>query len=99
MSVALTEAEVSLIKGVFVTHPEVERGAVFGSRAMGRSRSNSDVDLVVWGQIPDAVLARLMTELDELPLPYLFDVQVYSALQNSPLREHIDLVAQEIYHR
>jgi len=93
----LTDSEQELIRGVLRRHAEVIEAKVFGSRAMGRFQPNSDIDLVLWGRISLAMLATIAGELDELPLPYLFDVQVYDAIRHQPLREHIDRVAQRFY--
>jgi predicted nucleotidyltransferase len=78
-------------------HPEVERAVMFGSRAKGNARPNSDIDLALYGAIPTLVLQRIAEELDELPTPYLFDLQAIEGLQNSALLEHIQRVGVEIY--
>lgn len=44
------------------------------------------------------VIAKL-TGLDELPLPYKFDVSDYYRIDNQELREHIDRVGRIIYSR
>ena len=51
----------------------VERVAVFGSRATGRQRPNSDLDLVLYGDIDEAVCARLWTLFQESSLPFSVD--------------------------
>ena len=33
-------------------HPEVERAVLFGSRAKGRARPNSDIDVALFGAVP-----------------------------------------------
>jgi hypothetical protein len=38
-------------------------------------------------------------ELDELPLPYHFDVKAYGAIRYAPLREHIARVGLTLYRR
>lgn len=86
-----------LIRAVFRRHPEVREVKVFGSRATGRFEHNSDVDLALWGEVGFALIGRIMAELDELPLPYTFDVQAYDAIEHAPLREHIDSVGRVLY--
>jgi len=95
----LADWEQELICGVLRRHAEVMEARVFGSRAKGAARPNSDVDLVLWGEIPVWKLAAIAGELDELPLPYTFDVVVYGAIRHEPLREHIDRVGQTFYRR
>ncbi len=74
---ALTERELRLINQVFRRHPEILAVRLFGSRAKGSHTPRSDVDLAIWGDV-DAIRAEaIAAELDELPLPYHFDVKPF----------------------
>lgn len=95
----LTDSEEELIHGVLRRRPEVAEAKIFGSRAQGNSQPHSDVDLALWGNISFAALAAIAGELEELPLPYTFDVQAYEAIRHAPLREHIDRVGRSFYTR
>lgn len=79
--------------------PEIERLVLFGSRATGRHRTGSDVDLAVQGeQVSYATVLALADQLNEvLPLPYLFDVLDYNTISAPALREHIDRQGVPIY--
>jgi predicted nucleotidyltransferase len=86
-----------LIRGVFARHPSIVQVRVFGSRAKGHHQPGSDVDLALFGDV-DGALARLVAaELDDLPLPYRFDVQVYDTISHPPLREHIDRAGRVLF--
>jgi len=78
---------------------EIQKAAIFGSRAVGNYRRGSDVDLVIYGaQVTDKIVVRLSTLLNqELPLPYYFDVVHYESLKNEQLRIHIDTYARLFY--
>ena len=95
----LTENELRMMTAVFEHHPEVERVILFGSRAMGTARAQSDIDLAVYGTTDRLTIASIAEELDELPLPYQFDVQSGDAIQHPPLREHIERVGLTLYER
>jgi uncharacterized protein len=95
----LTDSEQELIREVLRRHAEVSEARIFGSRAKGNSQPNSDVDLALWGNISFRVLGAIAGELDELPLPYRFDVQPYNNIRHRPLCEHIDRVGQSFYAR
>ncbi len=94
---ALTPKELSLMTAVFSRHPEITCALLFGSRAKGSHTARSDVDLAVAG-ISDPLRAEaLAAELDELPLPYRFEVQSLDHITHRPLREHIERVGIPLY--
>jgi predicted nucleotidyltransferase len=95
--IGLSVAEVDLICGVLRRHVEVTGALLFGSRAKGTSHQASDVDLALLGVEDPLLAAAIASELDELPLPYRFDVQAFAAIQNPPLREYIERVGVKIY--
>lgn len=80
---------------------QVEKTAIFGSRAMGNYKNGSDVDLVIYGEnITKEMVNEISIKLnEELPLPYYFDVIHYESLKHDGLREHIDEFAKIIYKR
>jgi uncharacterized protein len=88
-----------MICRVLERHAEVEQVKIFGSRAKGNFNSHSDIDLVLWGNIPFRALANIAGELEELPLPYTFDIESYDSLRHKPLRDHIDRVGKIFYSR
>ncbi len=95
----LTDSEREMVCDVLRRHDEVTEAKIFGSRAKGNFQPNSDVDLALWGNIAFSTVAAIAGELDELPLPYTFDVQAYDAIRHQPLREHIDRVGRNFYSR
>lgn len=86
-----------LISEIFHRHPEVYKVKIFGSRAMGHFKNYSDVDLALWGRLNLNVIGRIMRELDELPLPYTFDVKAYEMIKHNPLKRHIDEFGKLLY--
>ncbi|MCK5564297.1 MAG: nucleotidyltransferase domain-containing protein [Planctomycetes bacterium] len=87
------------ILDVFKSHPEVTQAAFFGSRAMGNFKPNSDIDIVLWGQIDQTLLGRIYSQLEDLSTPYMFDVKVYGQVTHPPVIEHIDTHAVVIYNK
>ena len=86
--ITLTDREASLISSVLNLHPEVSQVKLFGSRAKGCHTPASDIDLALWGV--DALQAEsIAAELDELPLPYRFDIKAFESIKQDSLREHI----------
>ena len=72
---------------------------LFGSRAKGTEKHNSDIDLAVFGVEEDLAIETILMELEELPLPYKFDVKSFNSIRNSALREHIKRVGIMIYEK
>ncbi len=93
----LNPAELELVRAVFRHHPEVTSATVFGSRAKGTHTDRSDVDLVVAGDVAPLRAEAIAAELDELPLPYRFEVQPLAHIHHRPLLEHIKRVGISIY--
>jgi len=94
---ALKPAEMDMVRAVFQLHPEIETATLFGSRAKGTHTERSDVDLVVTGNIEPLRAEGIAAELDELPLPYRFEVQSLAHIRYRPLLDHIRRVGIQIY--
>ena len=96
----LTADHRDLLRDILATSGDrIDRVAVFGSRATGRYRPNSDLDLVLYGSADAAVCDRLWTLFQESPLPFSVDVVSYAAIDSPPLRAHIDAVARPLFVR
>lgn len=93
----LSSPELALLSSVFRRHSEVSSVILFGSRAKGTHLNCSDVDLAISGPVDPLRAEAIAAELDELPLPYRFEVQLLGQITNPALREHIDRIGIEIY--
>lgn len=94
----LTSSTRAAIQQTLAAFPEIEQVILYGSRAMGRERPGSDIDLVILGpQFTHQQLLRLLTKLDDLMLPYSFDLCRQQDITNPDLLEHIKRVGQLFY--
>ena len=93
----LTPTELELVRSVFRLHPEVQTATLFGSRAKGTHSPRSDVDLAVTGAVSALRAETIASELEELPLPYRFDVHALDQIRFKPVLEHIQLAGLQIY--
>ena len=93
----LQPAELALVRSVLRQHPEVHSATLFGSRAKGTHHERSDVDLALSGELGLLGAEAIAAELEELPLPYRFDVQALEQITLAPLLEHIQRVGVVIY--
>jgi len=94
---SLTTRELDMIRAVFRRHAEIASASVFGSRAKGTYTERSDVDLAVSGNIAPLAAEAIAAELEELPLPYRFEVHSFAHIRHTPLLEHIRRVGIVIY--
>ena len=63
----LPEAAITAIRQVLASHPEVEAAILYGSRALGRHRPASDIDLTLTGSaITPPLLAHIERAVVEL---------------------------------
>lgn len=75
----------------------IDAVGLFGSRATGRARHNSDVDLVLYGDLDTAAVDRIYTLFAESLLPFTVDVQAYRLIAYPPLKQHIDDHMQPLF--
>lgn len=95
----LSRAAIDQLAAVLRRYPQVRRGVLFGSRAKGTFRPHSDIDLALEGDLDDLTIEDIASAMDDLPLPYLFDIKAVSRLRNAALIQHIRRVGVEIYIR
>jgi len=96
----LNARQLGVIAGVLAQHcPNIERAALFGSRAMGNHKPYSDIDLVLYGDIAPAAVDRLWTVFNESSLPYKVDVQAFNLVKYPPLKRHIEAEARTLFTR
>jgi predicted nucleotidyltransferase len=93
MKFGLKESDIELIKKVFSNYPEDEKVILYGSRAKGTYKPASDIDLTLLGdKLNLTTLQKIEIDLDDLLLPYFFDVSIFNQISNPDLVEHIERV-------
>jgi 2-polyprenyl-3-methyl-5-hydroxy-6-metoxy-1,4-benzoquinol methylase len=85
------------LNSVFKKYPQISQVILFGSRAKGTAGNNSDIDLAIVGIDDELQIQAIAMELEELPLPYQFDVKAFSSITNPKLKEHIQRVGMLIF--
>ena len=96
----LSQLTIDKINAVFAKHPELEKAVLYGSRAKGTYKKGSDIDLSLLGDsLSYAQLSRIETEIDDLMLPYSFDISLFKHISNIDLVEHIKRVGITFYQK
>lgn len=63
---------------------------VFGSRARGDYKRNSDIDIAVVGNIQDDEKMKIQIDFDSIDMEYMLDVVFVEDLTNRELIENIE---------
>ncbi len=92
--------DIKRICAVFAAHKEVRQAILYGSRAKGNERPNSDIDLTLLGDhLNLSLLFHIDNELDDLLLPYTIDLSLYHQIDNPSLLAHITRVGKVFYEQ
>ena len=77
---------------VLAAEPTVRQVWLYGSRAMGRQRQGSDIDLTLVGEeLSGDALLQLMQAIDDLLLPWSVDLSLHGQL-DAEVRAHVERV-------
>jgi predicted nucleotidyltransferase len=86
------------ITNTFSKFPEIEKVILYGSRAKGNFKNGSDIDLTFIGsKLNLTILNKIALVIDDLLLPYSFDMSIFEHINNAKLIEHIHRVGKCIY--
>lgn len=94
----LTAVQLNIIKTTLKPFAQkIQHVGLFGSRATGQYRDNSDIDMVIYGTLTEQEIARLWTLFDNSPLAIKVDLHAYDQISYPPLKAHIDAVMQPLF--
>ena len=98
MSFGLSNEIINRIHSVFRKYPEIENATLYGSRAKGNYKPYSDIDLTFEGKkISLNLIYQIAVDLDDLLLPYFFDLSIKEKITNPDLLDHIKRVGMKFY--
>lgn len=100
MQFGLKEEVVNKILHVFSSFPQIEEAILYGSRAKGNYKPGSDIDITIKGEkLTLKELNKISLDLDDLLLPYSFDLSIYHHIKNPDLIGHIERIGKIIYSK
>ncbi|BEH15280.1 nucleotidyltransferase domain-containing protein [Marinobacter shengliensis] len=88
---------INSLKALFEKYSEIEQVTLYGSRAKGNYRHNSDIDLMLTA--PTLSWRRfnnLELEIDDLLLPWKVDLALEHQVENQDLLEHVARVGVRV---
>jgi predicted nucleotidyltransferase len=100
MRFGLSDETITKIESVLSHYPQIEEAVIYGSRAKGTFKNGSDIDIALVGDRMDvSLINRIAGELDDLLLPYTFDISSLCQIDNPALRDHIDRVGMVFFRK
>lgn len=84
----LSEDAYNKIKQVLDKHENVVF-KLFGSRARGDYKYNSDIDIAIMNEISDKELFKIKDEFDDLYIIYMYDIVYVPKITNQKLIDNI----------
>ena len=98
MKHGLSDRQLTVLREILGLYAEeIASVDLFGSRATGDYRPNSDVDLVVRGTLKEKQIDRLWSMFQESSLPFSVDVKSYDLTTYPPLKAHMDKVSKLLF--
>jgi predicted nucleotidyltransferase len=98
MKHGLKENVLKGMNNVFAKYRQIDKVLLFGSRAKGTHKNGSDVDLALVGEsLTLQDLQNISLDLDELYLPYSFDLLIFKDIENPELLSHVERVSVLVY--
>ena len=93
----LDHESVKKLKSVFNAHSKIQKVILYGSRAMGTHRPNSDIDITLMGdQLAHSDLLKIANQIDDLVLPQKVDLSLFHQIDTPSLRDHILRIGKEL---
>ena len=100
MPYGLKDIEINRLKQLFATDDHIETVILYGSRAKGTHKPFSDVDIALTGaNLTHQDLIRLSLAIDDLLLPYQFDISILSSVRNEVLVSQILSTGITLYRK
>ncbi len=98
MQFGLKQETINQINSIFARYSKIDKVIVYGSRAKGNYKPYSDIDLtIVSNDLNFTTMQKIELEIDDLLLPYKFDISLFHQIESSDLVEHINRAGQLFY--
>ena len=98
MQYGLKKESIEKVNRIFAQYDKIEEVILYGSRAKGNFKPGSDIDLTLKGkELNLKLLNKVSLELDDLLLPYTFDLSIYHHIKQPDLIDHIMRVGKVFY--
>lgn len=93
----LPDRTLNELREYFSTQENIEKVLLYGSRAKGTYHNGSDIDFAIIGK--NLNILRILSDLDDLPTPYKFDVIDYNTLAHKGMLCSINTDGKIFYQK
>ena len=99
MRYGLPDRTLNTLNAIFRKYPGITQVILYGSRAKGKFRPGSDIDLSLktGDTFSFTDLLRIAGDFNDSDMPYFVDVSRYNELSSEELKAHIDRVGKVLY--
>ncbi|GHV68503.1 DNA polymerase [Spirochaetia bacterium] len=99
MQYGLPDRTLTALETLFHKYSGIRQVILYGSRAKGKFREGSDIDLTLKtdNTFTFTDLLRIAGDFDDSDIPYFVDVSIYHRISNPDLVAHIDRVGKVLY--
>ena len=99
MQYGLSEKTHNTLNAIFKKYSGIKQVILYGSRAKGKYRTGSDIDISLK---TDSSFTRdkfllISRDFDDSDMPYFVDVSIYDKISNHDLKAHIDRAGKVLY--
>jgi len=100
MNFGLTTEQIGRITKTLAQNEWIDKAVIYGSRAKGNFRPGSDIDLCLYTvRGRQTELNKLAADLDDLLLPFEFDLSIHHLIDNPEFLDHIHRVGIVFYQK
>lgn len=100
MKFGLEQNTIDAINNCLASNTRITKAIIYGSRAIGNFKIGSDIDLTLKGKDLDLTdINKIENQIDDLLLPYKFDISVMKQINNNDLLDHINRIGIIFYSR
>jgi predicted nucleotidyltransferase len=99
MKYGLSDRTLITFDSIFRKYPGIRQVVLYGSRAKGKYKRGSDIDMSLKTNtsFDRTDLLHVVGDFDDSDIPYFVDVSIYDKLSNPDLKAHIDRVGKVLY--
>ncbi|MCX7950831.1 MAG: nucleotidyltransferase domain-containing protein [Clostridiales bacterium] len=87
------------IINIISNEKDIIKASIFGSRARGDFRKNSDIDICIYGDLDSIKFNLLIDKFNELNTPLDFDIINFEKIKKDELKNNIIKYGVIIYER